>query len=141
VPDEDVSLTIPFLLFLTAFVLIGIYPAWQRTEMHIRNFLNPRDNSASETGAVSTLDEIEFLLLQHLARDHRHMISAKRLAVELHLDAAAVEQELSALCDQQLVRFSRPFLVRKHYRLSARGYQFAIEQGFIPRLGNGKSIS
>ena len=134
--DDDLPLAIPFLLFLTAFVLIGIYPTWQRTEWRIRNYLHPRDDSAADTTPPAPLKEIEFLLMQRLALTRGNMFSAKRLAGELHLQEKAVEAALATLNREKLVRFSRPFLIGKHYALSARGHRFAIGMGFIPDMGN-----
>lgn len=128
---DEPSLTIAFILFLVAFVLIGIYPAWQRTAWKIRNYLNPIDDSAGSQKSVATLDEVEFLLLQRLARSHGKSPSAKRLASELHLNLTLVEQALDSLGSKGLVRFFRPYLSGKRYTLSTRGRSYSAEQGFI----------
>lgn len=133
-PADDPSLTIAFVLFLVAFVLIGIYPAWQRTAWKLRNYMNPLDNSAANEQALASLDEVEFLLLQRLARFPGKNPSAKHLAMELHLNSALVEQTLDALGSKGLVRFYRPYLASKRYKLSAKGRVYAIEQGFISNI-------
>jgi len=130
----ELSMTIQFLLFLLAFLLILNYPAVLNGIQSFLNYLYPRDRTAIGPSPAVPLNEMEFLVLQRLARLPTSKLSVKQLSAELHLSRSSVELSLSSLYRQGMVRFSRPFLVGKHFALSRKGVDYAIAQGFIPSL-------
>ena len=148
-PWSELPLKVLFLAFILLFVLIGIYPAWQRSARKIRKFLqtqsqalepltelfeSPSAEPAQEPPQDPQLDDFELLVLWRLAQNYPKTSSRKQLQNTLHFEPQVLNQTLASLADKQLIQFSVSSLFGLRYALSDLGRRLAHAQGFIPEI-------
>jgi len=153
VPSADLPMAIMFILFLMLFVAIGIYPAWKRTAVRLRNFLRTREQllrpgvgplaEPEEEPEPSTfelrrqalqLNDFEIFVLRRLAQAGAGGLSSRQLQAELHFDPPLVRKTLDSLLERGLVQEALPTLLGRRFHLSARGRDFAAGQGYLPEI-------
>lgn len=146
-PFYDRPQTIPFILFLLIFIVIGIYPAWKKTAAMIRKALKEneqhnttptvqlQDHSATATQLRDLqLSDFDNFVLWQLAQNQPKCLTGKQLNATLHLEPADLKNALRSLADNGLIYLELSSWFKLRYRLSETGYQYAIEQGFITSL-------
>lgn len=140
----DLSQAIPFLLFLTLFVLLGVYPAWQRTAALIRKFLaasnkavispddsyldQPNDFIAEQLPALQ-LDTVETIVFQRLILNDGKNPSRKQLNADLHLEPALLKTTLDSLRHKGLLQITMTALPIIRFRLTEKGRKYAEQSG------------
>lgn len=145
-PSVDLPMAVLFVLFLMLFVAIGIAPALQRTANRLRDFLNdlgkalePGDEALGGPMPTSfegdrqplLLNDFEIFVLRQLAQADRKGLSARQLQAALHFDPPLLRNTLAALLERGLVEVAMTIGFGSRFRLSARGRDFATEQGYL----------
>ena len=148
-PFSEVPLAVLFVLFLAAFVLIGIYPAFKRTLRRIRKQLDSAaqanqpmaallDNIHADlfTGPATAgpLNDFEIIVLRRLARVDSKTLSRKQLNASLHFGEKTLQRTLHSLNRRGLVQLKISFFPRPRFALSEAGRAYAIEQGYIIQI-------
>ncbi len=135
-----------FILFLSFFVLVGIYPAVQKTLAKILRYLSEardwRKQSVDQAAHfprswhndLPQLDVYESLVLRRLALAGRRGMLLAGLIKVLGVDADIVEQSLASLSAKHLATSAQTFLAGKLYYLTAQGRHYAHQQGFVPTV-------
>ncbi len=141
----DLPLPILFLLFFWFFMLVGIYPLWKRVAARLRQARaarGERRRAGPEVAAMpddaagpsDQLDDFAIFLLRRLAQDAGKGISRRKLMAELHFEPPVVDRGLRALVALGLVAAVRRLPFGTRFRLTHQGHEFAVAQGFIPRI-------
>lgn len=137
---RDPVMTIMFILFLAGFVLLGVFPTWQRFSGRLRRMLgettaeddeqagddffdqDPAPPIKSETrDKLVPLDGYEWFAFRQIAQSGRAGLSFRQIRDSLHVETVVVRDVLEVLQRQGLVSFvvRMPFRVR--YVLTKRG--------------------
>ena len=137
----DLPQSILFLIFLALFVLLGIYPAWQRTAALIRKYLADSNKSAAtnidsystepaEIIAVQQsslqLDTLESLVFQRLIQNDNKSLSRKQINADLHLEPALLKNTLESLLQKGLLRVTLTTLLTPRFQLTEKGHGHAL---------------
>lgn len=145
-PLSDLPQSILFIIFLLLFVLIGVYPTWKKTAALLRNALRKAetqtdsdilqvtsDQASSHTDQhdAAQLNDFEIFILRRLAQDNDKALSRRQINAELHLEPQMLRPALTSLLQRGLIRLSIGFIGGIRYYLTAAGYNYAIDQGFI----------
>ncbi len=145
-PLSDLPLSTLVLFFLLIFVLIGLYPAWQRTAARIRKVLQSAEMSegplsgplnrghravTEEQPSSAPLNDFEIIVLRRVAQNGGKAFSRKQLNAELHLESAILQQTLKSLYRRGLVQLIVTPWFGQRYYLSEKGRAYALAQGFI----------
>ena len=147
-PFPDLHLSIPFIIFLLMFIVLGIYPVWKKTTSMIGKALKGMEqseaaanvqfqeqpNTAAAPHTNPELTDFESFVLCQLAQNQPKSLTRKKLNSNLHLEPVDLKSALRSLADQGLIYMEISSLFRFRYRLSDSGYQYAIERGFIAPL-------
>lgn len=148
-PLSEIPLAALFVLFLTTFVLIGIYPAVKRTVAKIRKRLDSiaqqnqpmaalLDNVHAELFAspsvAGPLNDFEIIVLRRLARAGGKALSRKQVNAPLHFGNTTLQKTLRSLNRRGLLQLKVSFLLGPRFALSKAGRNFAIEQGYILQI-------
>lgn len=134
-----------FLIFLLLFMLIGQVPGLQRKIMKLLGLpdedapVEAMRGEAPEAGRkavlkaqeTSSLDELEYMALRHLALARGRGLSLKRISSELHLGRHRTQAALSSLRKKGLIRQASFFGLGNRFYLTEKGRSAAIAQGFI----------
>jgi len=151
-PIADLPMALMFLIFLLLFVVIGIYPAFQRAGRRLRRFIREHEklvwsqvevlSSAQPTSfetphQVVSLNDFEIFILRRLAQAGGKGLTRRQINADLHFDPVIVKSALAALIERGLVQVALPLPLRLRYGLSPEGREFAIDQGYLPRLRVG----
>ncbi len=152
-PFPEVSPAVLFVLFLTVFVLIGIYPAVKRTLRRIRKLLDSAaqanqpmaallDNIHAELftspATAGPLNDFEIIVLRRLARVDSKALSRKQLNASLHFGDKTLQKTLHSLNRRGFIQLKISFLPRPRFALSEAGRAYAIEQGYILQIHDDK---
>ncbi|MBW2452686.1 MAG: hypothetical protein JRF07_10080 [Deltaproteobacteria bacterium] len=145
--DIDIAMPVMFVLFLSAFLIVGLIPRFERTYKRLRHYFHNRRRSKSNipnttTGSLRdsaafeeempSLDYYETVVIKLLADPKHRRISSDIIVAELGLDAEALERVLAQLNNVGLICFVQsPLLIKKYY-LSEKGLAYAITQGLVP---------
>ena len=148
-PLNDLPLSLPFILFLLLFVLIGIYPAWKRTLEKIRARLKAASRDAPldleqdsprsrrkqvEQFAELQLNDFEILILWQLAQSGTKGLSRKQLRSKLLLEPPVLRKALEALLHRGMVEVTITSFFGLRFYLSKRGRNYAVQQGYISQV-------
>ena len=142
----DLSQSIPFLIFLVLFVLLGIYPVWQRIATIVRKILADSNNpeaidsdisagepagSFAEQQPTHQLDTLESIVFQQLVMNDGKSLSRKQLNAGLHLEPARLKTALDSLLHRGLLKVTMTALPIVRFRLTERGRNYARETGAV----------
>ncbi len=147
-PLSDLPLSVFFLVFLAVFVVIGLYPAWQRLADRLRKRLKDLGETidvlagnaesatqASPAAAATTtrhLNDFELLVLWQLSQGDNKGLSRKQINGKLHLVPSVLNKTLQSLGSRGLVSVAITSWFGIRYFLSEKGRNYSIERGFIP---------
>ncbi len=151
-PSIDVPMTIMFVVFLVFFLGGFLYPAWKSRAAKLRGLLRPR--RAPRRPAVGAVDEplpttfetprqrlqlndFDVFILRRLALAGSWGFSRRQLQAELHFSPGLTRKTLASLQERGLIRVVMPLGFASRFQLSARGRDFAIEQGYLPAIRRG----
>lgn len=142
----DLSQPIMFLLFLVLFVLLGIYPAWQKTAAIIRKFLaasNRPDstdkdilpseptNFVAKLQPTLQLDTLESIVFQRFVMTDGKSLSRKQINADLHLEPAHLKTALDSLLHRGLLQITITALPIIRFQLTEQGRDYAQDSGAI----------
>jgi hypothetical protein len=137
-----------FLIFLLLFLLAGLAPAFQKLFSKIVEYFGSLDTSDGpfRTEVKSDLKEIparrhdsptlyefEAIVMARLSQTGGKGLSLKSLADDLHLDPLFTKKTLVSLGGKGFVRSTRSVVGGRRFSLSAKGREYAIGEGFLPR--------
>ena len=141
---DDLPQSILFLIFLALFVLLGIYPAWQRTAAIIRKILAAYNKSASsnndsyanepteifdEQQPTLQLDTLESIVFQRLVQSDGKSLSRKQINADLHLQPLMLKTALESLLRRGLLRITMTALPIIRFQLTEKGRIYAQKTG------------
>ena len=141
-----------FIVFLMFFLAVGITPSWTRTAAKLRGLLQRRRAlrqpgiGTVEAPAPTTyetprqtlqLNDFDIFILRRLAQASPRGLSRRQLQAALHFTPPLVQSALAALQERGLVQMAAPIGLARRFRLSARGRDFAVAQGYLPQLRRG----
>jgi hypothetical protein len=152
VPSVDVPMTIMFVVFLVLFLGSFLYPVWKSRAAKLRDLL--RSRRASRGPAVGPIEEplaatfetprqqlllndFDVFILRRLALAGRRGLSRRQLQAELHFSPGLTGKTLASLQERGLIRMVMPLGFASRFCLSARGRDFAVEQGYLPAIRKG----
>lgn len=148
-PSVDVPMAIMFAVFLAFFLAVFLYPAWKEGAARLRRLLRPHHpRRGPATGSVEEpmattfetrrqrlqLNDFDIFILRRLALAGRRGLSRRQLQAELHFSSPLTRKTLASLQERGLVLTIMPLGFASRFRLSARGRDFAVEQGYLPAL-------
>jgi len=148
-PLSDLPQSILFTIFLLLFVLIGVYPTWKKTAALLRRALQKNEQAAdsdilttsseqagfhADQHHAAQLNDFETFILHRLAQNSSKALSRRQINAELHLEPQMLKPALESLLQRGLLRMSIGFIGGTRYYLTASGYNYAIDQGFIPNI-------
>lgn len=146
---SDVANATFFLVFLVAFVLIGLSPAFQRAFPKILEMFRllgaPRGGGGAGPGGgldeplegwhgAGPLNDFEILVFRRIAQAGGKGMTPKSLVDTLHMDPVIIKKTLGTLHAKGLVRFRKAYLLGKVFYLTGEGLDYAVEQGVLPHL-------
>ena len=142
----DLPQSLLFLMFLALFVLLGIYPAWQKTARLIRKAIAtskqppataadfpvivPTEGTA-EQQPVLQLDTLESLVFLRLVLHNGKSLSRKQINATLHLEPALLKTTLEALLHRGLLKITMTALPIIRFQLTERGRAYGLQTGVI----------
>ena len=145
-----------FILFLMFFLAVGIAPSWKRTAAKLRGLLQqcralrqpgvgtvaapppePTPTSYETPRQTLQLNDFDIFILRRLAQAGPRGLSRRQLQAALHFAPPLVQSTLAALQERGLVQMAAPLGFARRFRLSARGRDFAVAQGYLPQLRGG----
>ena len=145
----DLPQSVMFLLFLSLFVLVGIYPVWQRLSVKIRKTLKAQYESGVpvEDGGNSfeydqealfvdplittPLNDYEVFVLRRLAQSDGVALSRKKITADLFLGPVNIKSALDSLLKRGMLHIGISYLLGIRFSLSERGRNYALGQGFV----------
>ena len=141
-----------FIVFLMFFLAVGIAPSWTRTAAKLRGLLQqrralrqpgvaidvaPTPTTYETSGQALQLNDFDIFILRRLAQAGPRGLSRRQLQAALHFTPTLVPSALAALQERGLVQMAAPIGLARRFRLSARGRDFAVAQGYLPQLRGG----
>lgn len=148
-PFSDLPLPILVSLFLTLFVVLGIYPAMRRAAAKLRrlrrtaaqaktplaaNYDNVHAELSGRAPAAGWLNDFEIIVLRRLARAGGKTLSRRQVNAPLHLGRANLDRTLHSLNRRELVQLHLSPLLGPRFSLTEAGRRYALEQGYIVPL-------
>ena len=152
---SEMPLRLLVILFLAAFVLIGINPALQKIALRLRKLLHSaaqrkdlvgtrlKDVHAeifAETRDSRQLNDFEIIVIRRLAQAGFKALSRKQLNARLLLGNAILHKTLKSLHRRGLVHVKLSTLLVQQFILSQAGRQYATEQGYIVNTHERKGV-
>ncbi|MCK4536676.1 MAG: hypothetical protein KAT93_06660 [Desulfuromonadales bacterium] len=153
-PFSELPLPVLVALFLTAFVLVGIYPALKRTVIKLRKLLRSAAQSKKPIAALldnvhaelfakpptGQLNDFEIIVLRRLAQAGGKALSRKQVNAHLLFGEKTLHKTLRSLNRRGLVHVKVSLLLlRQRFALSEAGRRYAIEQGYIIPVHKSKT--
>jgi uncharacterized protein YneF (UPF0154 family) len=145
-------MSVLIILFLTAFVLVGIYPAMKRTVAEMRKQLRSAAQSKEPMGALlknlhaelfakppvdGQLNDFEIIVLRRLAQARGRALSRKQVNAPLLFGEETLHKTLRSLNHRGLVQMKLTPLLGQRFALSEAGRRYALEQGYLIQTRKG----
>ena len=145
-PISDLPMSKLVALFLSVFVLIGIYPSLKRASRKLRQLLDSKSlshrpaafgSSPSRTESLfnqplgKELNDYEIIVFRRIAQADQKPLSRKQLNANLLLGDQVLISTLDALIRRGLVHITISPLLGQRYVLTKAGRSYAIELGYI----------
>jgi hypothetical protein len=154
-PLSDIPLDAQVILFLTVFVLIGIYPFIKKSMVQLRKLLDAADNPQKMFGSqirdvhqdVMTkqltsgpLNDFEIIVLRRIAQGGGKAMSRKQINESLLFGDAVLNRTLLSLYRRGYLNLRISKFMGKRFILSESGRRYAMEQGYIVVLKERKGL-
>lgn len=148
-PFSDLPLPVLVSLFLTVFVVVGIYPAMRRAVAKLRrlrrtaaqaktplapNYDNVHTERSDRSPAAAPLNDFEIIVLRRLAQADGKTLSRRQVNAPLHLGRANLDRTLQSLNRRGLAQLHLSPLLGPRFSLTEAGRRYALEQGYIVPL-------
>ena len=145
--DIDIAMPVLFVLFLSAFLVVGLFPMFERSYQRLRQYFHTRQKSkciVSNSNNLSlkcrsvleeetpSLDYYETAVTKLLADPRYKRLPLGKIVAELGLETEQIEQALKQLVSFGLVCFAQSRILPNLYYLSKKGRDYAIAQALIP---------
>ena len=145
-PLSDMQISVLVALFLAVFVLIGIYPALQRSADVIRKLVHSADRLDkpvtsfrgdahaaifSDKLISRQMNDFEIIVLRRLAQSGDKTLTLKQVNAPLLFGTDILHRTLRSLHRRGMLRVKVSTLLGQRFTLSETGRRYALEQGYI----------
>ena len=136
-------------LFLTIFVLIGIYPAFKRGATSLRKFIHAKTPEKDPLGQLlekvhadifksprptGPLNDFEIIVLRRIALAKGRPLSRKQVNEPLLFGEQVLRKTLHSLFQRGLIQLKASSILGKRFVLSEAGRKYALAQGYLIEL-------
>ena len=154
-PLSDMPLSAQVVLFLTIFVLIGIYPFIKKSMAQLRKLMDARDKPQEmlsslikdvhqevfpEHPTAGQLNDFEIIVLRRIAQAGGKAMSRKQINESLLVGDAVLTRTLKSLYRRGYLKLRISKFMGQRFILSESGRRYAVEQGYIVQLREGKGL-
>ena len=154
-PLSDFPLSAQVILFLTIFVLIGIYPFIKKSMAQLRRLMDAGDKPQemfsslvkdvhqdmfSENLTSSPLNDFEIIVLRRIAQAGGKAMSRKQINESLLFGDAVLTKTLKSLYRRGYLKLRISKFMEQRFILSDVGRRYAVEQGYIVQLRERKGL-
>jgi uncharacterized protein YneF (UPF0154 family) len=155
VPLSELPLSAQVVLFLTIFVLIGIYPFIKKSMAQLRRLMDARDKPRELFGSrvkdlhqemfpqqltTGPLNDFEIIVLRRIAQADGKAMSRKQINESLLFGDRVLTRTLKSLFRRGYLNLRISKFLGQRFILSESGRRYAVEQGYIVQLREGKGL-
>jgi hypothetical protein len=154
-PLSDLPQSVQVILFLTIFVLIGIYPFIKKSMMQLRKLMDAGDKPQKmfsslvkdvhqdvfpENLTSGPLNDFEIIVLRRIAQAGGKAMSRQQINESLLFGDAVLTKTLRSLYRRGYLNLRISRFMGKRFILSESGRRYAVEQGYILSLNERKGL-
>lgn len=154
-PLSDIPLSAQVILFLTVFVLIGIYPFIKKSMAQLRKLMDAADRPQKmfsslvkdvhqevfpENLTSGPLNDFEIIVLRRIAQAGGKAMSRKQINESLLFGDAVLTRTLKSLYRRGYLNLRISKFMGMRFMLSESGRRYAEEQGYIVSLKERKGL-
>ncbi len=155
-PLSDIPLSVLVILFLTIFVLIGLYPFIQKSMDSLSKFLEAADKSQQMFGSQikdvhkelftehqtssGSLNDFEIIVLRRIAQAGRKPLSRRQINEPLLFGDEILSKTLKSLYRRGYLNLRVSKFMGQRFILSDAGRRYALEQGYIVQLREHRGL-
>jgi DNA-binding MarR family transcriptional regulator len=155
VPLSDIPLSAQVILFLTIFVLIGIYPFIKKSMAQLRKLMDAADRPQKMFTSLvkdvhqevfpdkltsGPLNDFETIVLRRIAQTGGKAMSLKQINESLLFGDAVLTRTLKSLYRRGYLNLRISKFMGRRFILSESGRRYAEEQGYIVSLRERKGL-
>jgi DNA-binding MarR family transcriptional regulator len=155
VPLSDIPLSAQVILFLTIFVLIGIYPFIKKSMAQLRKLMDAADRPQKMFSSLvkdvhqevfpdkltsGPLNDFETIVLRRIAQTGGKAMSLKQINESLLFGDAVLTRTLKSLYRRGYLNLRISKFMGRRFILSESGRRYAEEQGYIVSLRERKGL-
>jgi DNA-binding MarR family transcriptional regulator len=155
VPLSEIPLSAQVILFLTVFVLIGIYPFIKKSMVQLRRLMDAADKPQKMFSSLikdvhqeafpehltsGPLNDFEIIVLRRIAQAGGKAMSSKQINESLLFGDAVLNRTLKSLYRRGYLNLRISKFLGRRFILSDSGHRFAVEQGYIVSLRERKGL-
>ena len=155
-PLSDIPLSAQVVLFLTIFILIGIYPFIKKSMAQLRKLMDARDKPQEMFSSLikdvhhevfpenptssGPLNDFEIIVLRRIAQAGGKAMSRKQINESLLFGDAVLTRTFKSLYRRGYLNLRISKFMVKRFILSESGRRYAVEQGYIVQLRESKGL-
>ncbi|MGD9342676.1 MAG: hypothetical protein PVJ25_01515 [Desulfuromonadales bacterium] len=154
-PLSDIPLSAQVILFLTIFVLIGIYPFIKKSMAQLRKLMDAADRPQKMFSSLvkdvhqevfpdkltsGPLNDFETIVLRRIAQTGGKAMSLKQINESLLFGDAVLTRTLKSLYRRGYLNLRISKFMGRRFILSESGRRYAEEQGYIVSLRERKGL-
>lgn len=154
-PLSDIPLSVLVTLFLSIFVLIGIYPLLQKSMARLRKLIDAstqsdkmfssslqdvHDGVFTDYPGSQALNDFEIIVLRRIAQAGGKALSRKQVNEPLLFGHAILSKTLKSLYRRGYLDVRVSKFLGQRFVLSESGQRYALEQGYIIQFQERKGF-
>ncbi|MEN8686389.1 MAG: hypothetical protein AB1Z51_13695 [Desulfuromonadales bacterium] len=154
-PLSDIPLSAQVILFLTVFVLIGIYPFIKKSMAQLRKLMDAADRPQKifsslvkdvhqevfpDNLTTGPLNDFEIIVLRRIAQTGGKAMSRKQINESLLFGDAVLTRTLKSLYRRGYLNLRISKFMGRRFILSESGRRYAEEQDYIVSLRERKGL-
>ena len=154
-PLSDFPLDAQVILFLVIFVLIGIYPFIKKSMAQLRKLMDAADKPQKMFSSLikdvhqeafpeqltsGPLNDFEIIVLRRIAQAGGKAMSSKQINESLLFGDAVLTRTLKSLYRRGYLNLRISKFLGQRFILSESGRRYAVEQGYVVQLREGKGL-
>ena len=154
-PLSELPLSAQVVLFLTIFVLIGIYPFIKKSMAQLLRLMDARDKPREMFGSrvkdlhqeifpqqltTGPLNDFEIIVLRRIAQAGGKAMSRKQINESLLFGDRVLTRTLKSLFRRGYLNLRISKFLGQRFILSESGRRYAVEQGYIVQLRESKGL-